>query len=106
MYMIYLVALYISWHFTSYDTLHLVILHISCYFTYHENQDFNKKFLNFTCEYLCVTTPGLSHISEVVVELYHMPQQEFPLRCVLVVHLYQYLECSQSTMSFLPQAHF
>ena len=37
-----------------------------------ESQDFHGKFLNFTCEYLCVTTRELSRMSEVVVERYRI----------------------------------
>ena len=50
----------------------LVILHLSCYSTSRVNEDFHRKFLNFTCEYLRVTMHGPPHVSEVTLELYHM----------------------------------
>ena len=48
----------------------LVVFHISCYSTSHENEDFHGNFLNFTGEYLCVTMRGLPRVSEVTLELY------------------------------------
>ena len=61
---------YALWHFTSRRTSHLVVLHVWCYSMSHKNQDFHKNVLDFAHEYLCVTTHGLLHVSEVTVELY------------------------------------
>ena len=70
MYMICLVALHISWCLMPRCTPHLVILHVSCYSTSHENQDFHGKFLNFAHEYLRVTMHGLPRVSKVTLEQY------------------------------------
>ena len=48
----------------------LVVFHVSCYTTSHENEDFHGNFLNFTREYLRVTMRGLPRVSEVTLELY------------------------------------
>ena len=69
-------------HFTSHGTSCIVTLHVLWhsrvmafhvlwYFMPHVNQDLHRKILNFTREYLCVTTHELSHMCEVIVELYH-----------------------------------
>ena len=70
MYMIYLVALHVSWNFTPHCTPRLVILHVSCYSTSHENEDFHRKLLNFSREYLRVTMRGPPRVSEVTLERY------------------------------------
>ena len=49
---------------------HLTVLHVLCYSTSRENEDFHGKFLNLTCEYLCVTMRGPPRVSEITLELY------------------------------------
>ena len=58
-------------HDMSRGISHLVVLHVSCYSTSFENEDFHGKFLNFTREYLCATMRRPPHVSEVTLELYH-----------------------------------
>ena len=69
-YMICLVALHVSWNFMPRCTPRLMILHVSCYSSSRENEDFHGKILNFTCEYLRVTMRGPPCMSEVTLELY------------------------------------
>ena len=56
--------------FHGFCTPCLVILHVLCYSTSHENEDFRREFLNFTREYLHVTMHGPPRVSEVTLELY------------------------------------
>ena len=59
-----LMEFHASLHSTSCGTPRLVLHHIS------RNEDFHRKFLNFTREYLRVTMRGLPGVSEVTLELY------------------------------------
>ena len=72
MYIMPLITLHISWHFTSHGTSHLVVIHVLCYFTSCDNQDFHGKYFNITWKYLRVTMRGLSCLSEVTAELYRI----------------------------------
>ena len=56
----------------SRDTPRLVLLHVLCYSMPHENEDFHRKVLNFTREYLFVTMHGPPHMSEATLELYRI----------------------------------
>ena len=53
----------------------LMVFHVSCYSTSHENEDFHGKVLNFTREYLRVTMRGPPRVSEVTPELYRTLKQ-------------------------------
>ena len=69
----HLVAFHVLWLIpcrTSRGIPCLVEFYILWFLTPHVNQDFHRKFLNFTCEYLHVTTCGHTWKSEVIVELY------------------------------------
>ena len=60
-------------------TLRLVIVHVSCYSTSHENEGFHRKFLSFTREYLCLTMHGPPRVNEVTLELYRIHDKKLVL---------------------------
>lgn len=68
-------VLHVSWHLMYHGNSHnITVVCITCLVLLHVSwkSRFPLKFLNYTGQYLCVTTCGLPWVNKVTVELYRM----------------------------------